>query len=341
MELQSLLLAEFPQFLQLRSVRRGIQFRRRHDHRLLQQLFAERAQLALDNLKRFHWIHLGHVAGINQVNQQPRPLHVPQKANAQSRALARAFDQSRQIRHHECAAQLRSVPARAAVGIHHAQIRFQRRKRIIRNLRPRRANHRNQRGLPRIRKTHQAHVRQQLQLQPQIPLFPGLAFLFLSRRLVPRLRKMLIAAPAPSALRHQQTLPWPFQIRQQYISSRIKNQRAHRHFQNRVVARNPRTVRAFPVPSAVRLELPVVAVTQQRVVVRIRFQVNAPAAPAIAARRPSARHILLPPKRHAPVPAIPGLHGNFRFINKHSLLFSVLSVRSLCPLPALSEVEGC
>src|SRR4029077_16209513 len=122
------------------------------------------------------------------------------------------------------------------------------------------------------------------QLQPQIPLFPGLTFFLLARRLVPRLCKVLIAAPPASALCNQQPLSRPLQIREQHISGPIKNQTAHRHFQNGVVPRNARAVRAFPVPPPVRLELPVIPVTQQRIVVGIRFQVTAAAATATPSR---------------------------------------------------------
>src|SRR5215467_2337407 len=78
-----------------------------------------------------------------------------------------------------------------------------------------------------------------------------------------------------------------------------------------------RAVRAFTVPPAVGLELAIVAVAQQRVVVGIRFQIHAPAIPSVAPGRAAARNIFLPAKRHAPVPAVPRLHIDFRFVNKH------------------------
>src|SRR3981189_1837583 len=83
----------------------------------------------------------------------------------------------------------------------------------------------------------------------------------------------------------------------------------------------PRAVRPFSMPSAIGFEFPIVPVAQQRVVVRIRLQVNASAMPAIAARRPTARHKFLSPERHAAVSATPCLHQNFRFIYKHSSCF--------------------
>ena len=71
------------------------------------------------------------------------------------------------------------------------------------------------------------------------------------------------------------------------------------------------------MPSAFCRELAIVAVAQQRIVMRIRFQMHTAAVSAVSSRRSAARNVLLSPERHASVPAIPGLHINFRFINKH------------------------
>src|SRR5215469_4287604 len=80
------------------------------------------------------------------------------------------------------------------------------------------------------------------------------------------------------------------------------------------------------MPSAVGLKLAVIAVPQEGVVVGIRLQVDAAALSAITARWPAPRHILLPPERDAAVAAVPRLHKNLRFINKHLLLFSLRPV---------------
>src|ERR1700741_5387876 len=73
------------------------------------------------------------------------------------------------------------------------------------------------------------------------------------------------------------------------------------------------------MPSAVRLELPVVPIAQQCVVVRIRFHVNASAVASVASGGPASRDVLLPPERHAAGSAVCALHQNFRFVDKHAL----------------------
>src|SRR6266404_5744306 len=227
--------------------------------------------------------------------QQPRTLDVAQESNAQAGAFMRAFDQSRQVSDDIRSPNLSAFAASAAIRVHYAKVRLEGRKWIVRNLRPRRGNHGNERRLPRVRKADQSHVGQQPQLQSQVTFFAGKPVLMFPRSLVPRLRKILISAPAAPALRNQHSLPRRRQIRDR-LAAIVEHEGAHRHPQNHVVARMPRTVRAFSVAPAICFELAIVAIAQQRVVVRIRFQVNAAAMPAIAAGRPAARHEFLAPK---------------------------------------------
>ena len=99
---------------------------------------AEAGQLSTDHLDIFHHIFAAApIRHIHQMHQQSRALNVPQKLRAQTRALMRAFDQSRNIGDHKA----HFAPC-IAHG-HHAQIRLQRSERIIRNLGARRRDARN------------------------------------------------------------------------------------------------------------------------------------------------------------------------------------------------------
>src|SRR5882762_5123796 len=253
--------------------------------------------------------------------QQPRALHVPQKSNTQSRAFMSAFNQSRQVGDDVRSPDLAAFAAPSAVRVYYAQVRLQRSKRIIRNLRPRRGYHRNQRRFTRIRKAHKPYVGQQSQLQPQLPLLAGMPILMLPRSLMPRFREILIpASPAPT-LRHQHSLSGCGQICDGFSALPIEYQRSHRYLQKHVFAGMARAIRSFAMASAIRLELAIVAVAQQRVVVRVRFQVNAAAVTAVAARWSAARHKLLSTERNAAVSAVTRFHQNLCFINKHSPYF--------------------
>ena len=75
-----------------------------------------------------------------------------------------------------------------------------------------------------------------------------------------------------------------------------------------------------PWPAASPPEFAIVAVAQQGVVVRIRFEINVAAVAAVAARRAAARNILLPAEGHAAIAAVAGLHRDFGFVSKHDVL---------------------
>ncbi len=68
--------------------------------------------------------------------------------------------------------------------------------------------------------------------------------------------------------------------------------------------------------STIRLEFAVEAVAKQRVVVGIRFEVNASAVAAIPPGGTTARHKFFAAKRDAAVPAVASLYVYFGFINK-------------------------
>ena len=148
-------------------------------------------------------------------------------------------------------------------------------------------------------------------------LHAGLAFFRFARRLMPGLGEVLIAAPAAAALRDQDALARLGQIGDLFAGVLIGDDGADGHGQNHVRAGMPGTIRAFAVPAAVGFEFAIVAVAQQRVVVRIRFEVDAAAMAAVAARRPAARHEFFAAERDAAVSAVAGLHVDFGFINEH------------------------
>jgi len=58
----------------------------------------------------------------------------------------------------------------------------------------------------------------------------------------------------------------------------------------------------------------------QSVVALARFHNDVPAITAVAPGWPTPRNILLPPESQTAIPAIPSLHSNCGFINKHESL---------------------
>src|SRR5450432_2196933 len=131
--------------------------------------------------------------------------------------------------------------------------------------------------------------------------------------LMPGFREILIAAPAATALGDQHPLARRREVSERLAALCVERQRANGDLQDHVRAGMSGAIGAFAVAAAIRFEFAVVAVTQQRVVVGIRFQIDAAAVAAIAAGRTAARHEFLATKRYAAVAAVPRLHQNFSF----------------------------
>ena len=74
-----------------------------HDHRLGGQFLAETRQLAHDDLEIVHRVAAAGFGDVHQMRQQARALDVAQELDAQAVALVRAFDQPRNVGHHEAA----------------------------------------------------------------------------------------------------------------------------------------------------------------------------------------------------------------------------------------------
>ena len=106
----------------------------------------------------------------------------------------RAFDQPGNVDHDE----------RLFVGdAHDAELRFERRERIVGDLRARRRDHREQRRFSGVGNADDAAIREQPQLEPQRAAFAGLAAFGEARRLTDARGEMLIAEAAAAAFGDQ------------------------------------------------------------------------------------------------------------------------------------------
>src|SRR5277367_750309 len=148
-------------------------------------------------------------------------------------------------------------------------------------------------------------------------LFAGKTVFVFTRSLMPGLGEILVASSAAPTLRDQHALAGSGQVGNGFTCLVIERDCAERDLQDHVLTGVAGTVRAFAVAPAVRLEFTIVAVTQKRVVVGIRFEVNAATVATIATGRAAARDVLLPTKRDAAVAAVARLDRYFRFISKH------------------------
>src|SRR5215472_16925963 len=119
---------------------------------------------------------------------------------------------------------------------------------------------------------------------------------------MPGLGEVLVAAPAASAAGDQHAVAGGGQVGEGLSGRVVVGQRAHRNLQNQILAGMAGAVGTFAVAAAIGPEFAVVPVTEQGVVVRIGFEVDAAAVAAIAARRSAAGDVLFAAEGHAAVP---------------------------------------
>jgi hypothetical protein len=124
-------------------------------------------------------------------------------------------------------------------------------------------------------------------------------------------------------MRHKDPLARCSEVRDGLIRLRVIYHRAYRNEQHHVFAGLAAAIGAFAVTAAVGFELTVIAITQQRVVIYVGFQINTRAMAAIAAGWAASRNIFFATKRHAAVAAMASLYEYFYFISEHKTSFEL------------------
>src|SRR5918999_4549667 len=104
------------------------------------------------------------LARVQNQRQEPRAGDVPEEPIAEAAARARPLDQPGNVSDHE-------RPAVTPV-VGHPQLRRERGERVIADPGTRRAQGTKQRRLPGVRKPDEAHVREDFELEPDLPLLP-------------------------------------------------------------------------------------------------------------------------------------------------------------------------
>ena len=188
--------AEGAQFFEMRAVGGGVELRGHDDHRLFGEHGAERRKLVLDDLEIAHRIAIVRIARVHKMRDQACAFNVLQEASAKPGAFMGALDEARQIGDNERAAGAR---CRVGIGGDDAEMRLERRERIRSDFRTCRRNARDQRGLTGVRKTNEAHIREQLQFETQVAFLAGMPVFMLARRLVPWSNELRVAVATAAA----------------------------------------------------------------------------------------------------------------------------------------------
>ena len=131
------------------------------------------------------------------MEQRAAALDVLQEAMPEARALGRAGDEPGDVGEHE---------RRLVTDAHDAEMRRERRERIVRDLRLRSRDCADERRLADVREAEQPDVGHDLELEAELELFAGLARLGASRRAIVRGREVDVAATAFAAARDDDAL---------------------------------------------------------------------------------------------------------------------------------------
>src|SRR5260370_5583823 len=148
-------------------------------------------------------------------------------------------------------------------------------------------------------------------------ILAGKSFLVLPRSLMPRFGKVLIAAATAATVRNQYALARRGEIGDGRAALIVEHQCAEWNLQDHVLTGMAGAVGAFAVAAAVGLEFAIVAVTEQRVVIRIGLEIDAAAMAAVTAGGTTALHVFFAPKIHATIAAVAGFHEYFCSIHDH------------------------
>ena len=232
---------------------------------------------------------------------------MPQKPEAEPLPLSRPLNNSRNVRHHKRP----PVPVR-----HHAQIRPQRRERIVRNLWLGRTDDAQERRLAGIRKSHESHVGEQLEFE-NLPFFPSvLAGLGVTGGLVGRGFEMVVAEPPASARGDNDLLAVLGDFDLHLPRLGIANHRPQRHLDQFVSAIGAVLVLAGSALAGSRNHMFPVLQMQQRPKLRIppHNHVSAPA--TIAAIRPAFGVVFAPVKVSRSWTALPRAAANLDVVDE-------------------------
>src|SRR5438093_561522 len=219
-----------------------------------------------------------------------------EKAVAEALAFMRALDQPGNVGEHEF----------AALRTHDAELRMQRRERIIGDLRLGRADDGEEGRLAGIGQTDEAGVRNQLQPQPDPALLAFLAGIGVARRAVGGGFEMRVAEAAIAAFGEHEFFAELGEVMDQRFAVLIKNLRADRHFQHDRFAVGTMAILAHAIGALRRLEVLLVAIVDQRVQPVDHLDDDVAATAAIAAGWAAELDVLLAAERHAAVTTVAG-----------------------------------
>jgi hypothetical protein len=232
-------------------------------------------------------------------------LEVGQEGVTEPHAAGGALEQPGHVRHGELA---------LTVELDRAEVRRERRERVVRDLRGGIRDAAQQRRLARIRETEQRGVADHLETQLEFGRFPVLPDLRGARRLSDGGREAPVATPAAASACDHDARVGVREVRDRQFAACVEDLRAERDVHDRVIAAPSRHALALAVHSPLPAQVPSEAEGREVAHVGIRQQHDVAAVAPVATVRAALGHELLAPEGDAAVTPPPGLHDHGRSI---------------------------
>ncbi len=252
----------------------------------------------------------GHVVPrgeVEQHQQHPRPLDVPEELMTQPLALARALDQPGNVGHHHL---------EPVVGADDAEIRLQRGEGVVGDLRLRRGDAADQRRLAHVGEADDGHVGQQLQLEPQPALLAVLTLLG-ERGSPPPVGQEPGVAPTPlPRLGRLPAVAVVAEVGQRRAGGVVEHHRSDRNLHLEIAPPGPVAVGPPAVGAVVGLAMGMITKRQQRGDVAIGDQPDRAAVTAVTAVGAAPGDVGLPAERHTARAAVTGLHVDVALVDE-------------------------
>ena len=157
---------------------------------------------------------------VHEVDEEAGPLDVPQEPDPEAVSFVRSLDKPGHVR--------RDERAEALPG-HDPEVRDERREGIVRDLRASRGNGRDEGRLARVRQAHERHVREELELEREVPRVAFRAGIRAPRRPVRGGCEPRVSPPTLAARGHEQGLPLLDEVADDLSGVAVLHDRSDRH----------------------------------------------------------------------------------------------------------------
>ncbi len=244
----------------------------------------------------------------HQMHQHPGAFDVPQKLVSQSDADMGPFDEAGDVGHHELA---------IVADTHHAQMRMPGGEGIggDAGLGPGKSAQKGR--FAGVRFADQTHVGEQLQFQQDFAFLPGMSLFELAGGLMGGRGEVLVAVSAASTPSHDHLVAVADEILQQVATTGVPDQCAERNPNDRVGTASAGLQLALSMSAAFGLPVSMAGQMAEAGDVAVGTNDDVAAVAAVAAVRPTARNVRLPPEAEASVSAVTGFAVKRDLVDEH------------------------